>query len=111
MISWTGLAPVPSRPRTRPDPARLAAAVLADYGLGPGDLAAPSRRRDCVQARGVIGYLASSLGAASLTHLSERFGRDPATWSRARQAVELAADRDAALRARLDRLETAISRL
>jgi REP element-mobilizing transposase RayT len=104
------LTPEPSGPRTRPDPARLAAAVLADYGLGPRDLAAPGRRRDCVQARGVIGYLASSLGAASLTHLSERFGRDPTTWSRATRAVELAADRDAALRARLERLETALSR-
>ena len=65
---------------------------------------------DAFRARGVIGYLASSMGAASLTHLSERFGRDPTTWSRATRAVELAAGRDAALRARLERLETALSR-
>ncbi len=68
--------------------------VCGRYGLDAGDLAGPSRRRLCSEARGVIGHLARHSAAASLSEVARRFNRDLATMSRAVGRIEALSARD-----------------
>jgi REP element-mobilizing transposase RayT len=101
-----GPAAVPGQP---PKPERIIARVAADFGLDEAELAAPSRRRDAAEARAVIGYLARSSGSASLSALARRFGRDVTTLSRAVGRMEHRVREDAAVAARLEALNNAIT--
>lgn len=55
--------------------------VCDAYGLSEADLRSPRRLRRPAQARAVIGLIATETGAATLTDVAGRFGRDIATLS------------------------------
>lgn len=85
--------------------------VAAAYGLEPAALAGPSRGRSVSEARGVAGHLSLAHGAASLSDVAGRFGRELSTMSRVVGRVEARAARDPAFKARLRGIDAAIQQL
>lgn len=60
---------------------QIVAHVCRAYGLTESELLSPRRLRRPAQARAVIGLIATETGAATLTEVASRFGRDIATLS------------------------------
>lgn len=56
--------------------------VCLEYNVREDDLRGKSRNRELVYVRGLIGYIASELGAASLKEVAEVFKRDPTALSK-----------------------------
>lgn len=92
----------PAKPGPAPSLGSIVDHVCKGYGLGAGDLAGPSRRRLCSEARGVIGHLARGSAAASLSEVARRFNRDLTTMSRAVRRVEELAAHDGNFAQRLE---------
>lgn len=63
--------------------------VCDEYETSVAELAQPSRARRLSEARGVIGWLATRTGAATLTEVSKRFHRDVGTMSHVLRRVDL----------------------
>ena len=84
-------------------------AVAAAFGVAPADLADPSRSRLLSQARGLAGLIARDRGAAQLSHLAKRFGRDLSSYSRAVRRVETNLASNTPLRERAEAVNNAIT--
>ena len=56
--------------------------VCLEYKVREDDLKGKSRNRELVYARGLVGYIASELGTASLKEVAELFKRDPSALSK-----------------------------
>jgi len=70
-----------SRAGTVPSLEQIVRHVCNAYGLTAAELESPRRLRRPAQARAVIGLIATETGAATLTEVASRFGRDIATLS------------------------------
>ena len=103
------LAPAAGRPGAAPAPEAIVGRVCAAYGLQASELAGPSRARRLAEARGVIGHLASGIGAAGLSELAARFRRDPSNLSRAASRVERRLAEDPDFAKRIETLNNAIT--
>lgn len=86
----------------------IIAHVCASCRVREHDLAGASRHRLFAQARGVVGYLATRTGAATLSTLAGRFNRDLTTMSRTVRRIEQrqAVDTDFAERLRAQLIQT-----
>lgn len=62
--------------------------VAEHYRIPVAELAGPSRARAASEARGVVAHIARNSGAAGLSEVARRFGRDPTTMSRVLRRVE-----------------------
>ena len=82
--------------------------VARDYGVEAPDLSNTSRGRVLSEARGVAGLLARETGAAGLSDLAARFGREQSSLSRVVGNVERRATREPALAERLLRLRDSL---
>ena len=102
------LAAAGERPETPPALDAVVAAVAADCGVAETDMAGPSRARHLSRARGLACLLARDTGAAPLSALAARFGRDPTSLARVRDRLEDRAARDPDLAARIERLNNTI---
>ncbi len=96
----------PARP---PEVDAIVDAVARDCGVSVADLAGPSRERRICEARGLAGLIARQTGAASLTALAARFGRDQSNMSRSVRKVEKQTTHDEELAARLLNLNNALT--
>ena len=67
-----------------------------------------SRARHPSRARWLAGLIARDTGAAHLSELAARFGRDPSSYSRAVRRVETSMPTDDALRERVEAVNNAI---
>ena len=76
------LAEAGERPETPPSLDAIVAAAAGEYGVAAADLAGPSRARQLSAARGLACLLARDTGAAPLSALATRFGRDATSLSR-----------------------------
>jgi putative transposase len=56
--------------------------VCLEYKIREDDLKGKSRNREFVYARGIVSYIASELGTASLKEVAEVFSRDPSALSK-----------------------------
>lgn len=65
----------------RPELREVMAEVGKALAIGDAELRAPGRGRRAAEARAVIGWLAQETGAATLTEVATRLGRDLATLS------------------------------
>ena len=72
-------------------------AVCAHLRLAPKLLGAPGKARETARARALIAFLAVERGAATLSALAARFGRDLSTLSRQRRELERRLAEDPAL--------------
>ena len=102
------LAEAGERPETPPPLDAIIAIAAGEYGVAAADLAGPSRARHLSAARGLACLLARETGAAPLSALAARFGRDPSSLSRVRGHLEASAKRDPALAERIERLNNTI---
>jgi putative transposase len=102
------LAEAGARPDNPPAPEAIVAAVAHEYGVTADALADPSRARILSQARGLAGLIARDLGAAPLSALAARFGRDLSSYSRAVRRAEQQAASDETLAARIEAVNNAI---
>ncbi len=102
------MAKAGERPENPPVPEAIVAAVAREYGVTADTLADPSRARTLSQARGLAGLIARDLGAAPLSALAARFGRDLSSYSRAVRRAEEQAASDEALAARIEAVKNAI---
>ena len=102
------LAAAGERPDNPPSLEAIVAAVAAEYGLAAADLADPSRARRLSQARGLAALLARETGAAPLSALAARFGRDPTSLARVLAHLEATARSDPEIRDRIERLNNTI---
>ena len=93
-----------------PGQAAIVKAVCEAYGLARKDLAGPSRARLPSEARGVAALIARETGAATLTAMAARFGRDLSSLSRVLQHVETRAAADPEFAKRIHRLQNTIIR-
>jgi REP element-mobilizing transposase RayT len=80
----------------RPSPDAIIEAVAAACGVTAAALRDRSRARHLAQARGLAGLIARETGAAPLSAMAARFGRDQSSYSRAvaRVAERLATNED-----------------
>jgi chromosomal replication initiation ATPase DnaA len=97
-----------ARPHGPPALDAILAAVAVAYDVDAAALADPSRARRISQARGLAGLIARETGAASLSALAARFGRDLSSLSRAVRRVEETVAADGALRARMQAVHDTI---
>jgi REP element-mobilizing transposase RayT len=84
-------------------------AVAGEFGVAPAALTEPSRARCLSEARGLAGLIARETGAAGLSELARRFGRDQSNISRAAHRAEELAAADDACAARLHRVRNALT--
>ena len=68
--------------RKRPQLNGIISRVCLEYKIREGDLKGKSRNRESAYARGLISYIASELGTASLKEVAEVFNRDPSALSK-----------------------------
>ena len=92
------------RPENPPTLDAIIAIAAGEYGVAAAELAGPSRARHLSAARGLACLLARETGAAPLSALATRFGRDPSSLSRVLGHLEASAKRDPALAERIERL-------
>lgn len=83
-------------------------AVAGAYEMEPAALAGPSRARKLSQARGLAGLIARDTGAAHLSALAARFGRDLSSFSRAVRRVRENMPTDDLLQERVEAIRNAI---
>jgi len=95
-------------PDSPPAPDAIIAAVAAAYGVDASALANPSRARFLSEARGLAGLIARDTGAAPLSALAARFGRDLSSYSRAVRRVAEKTAADEPLQARMRAVNNAI---
>ena len=93
-----------------PSESAVVKAVCEDYGLTGKDLGGPSRARLPSEARGVAALIARETGAATLTAMAARFGRDLSSLSRVLQHVEARAAASPEFAKRIKRLQNTIIR-
>jgi REP element-mobilizing transposase RayT len=93
-----------------PGQAAIVEAVCEAWGVARTDLAGPSRARLPSEARGVAALIARETGAATLTAMAARFGRDLSSLSRVLRHVEARAATDPELAKRIQRLQNTIIR-
>lgn len=86
----------------------IVAAVAGEYGVAEAEMAGPSRARHLSQARGLACLLARETGAAPLSALAARFGRDPTSLSRVLGHLEACAAQEPDLARRIERLNNTI---
>lgn len=91
-----------------PTPAAVVDAVCEAWGVTGKDMAGPSRARLASEARGVAALVARETGAATLTAMAARFGRDLSSLSRVLQHVEARVGTDPELAKRIRRLQDTI---
>ncbi len=96
------------RPENPPALDAIVEAVAGEYGVAAADLAGPSRARHLSQARGLACLLARETGAAPLSALAARFGRDPTSLSRVLGHLEARAAQEPDLARRIERLNNTI---
>ncbi len=102
------LAQAGERPQEPPSLDAIVAAVARECGVAEAALAGPSRARHLSQARGLACRLARETGAAPLSALAARFGRDPTSLSRVLDNLEERAERDPELARTIVRLNNTI---
>jgi REP element-mobilizing transposase RayT len=102
------LAAVTEKPAEPPSLEAVVAAVAEAYGVEAAALAERTRARHLAQARGLAGLIVRETGAASLSALAARFGRDQSSCSRAVSRVEEALAADEQLRKRAEAAKNAI---
>ena len=102
------LAEAGERPRNPPSLDAIVAAVAAECAVRVAELAGPSRARHLSSARGLACLLARETGAAPLSALASRFGRDPSSLARVLGYLENSARRDPALAEKIERLNNTI---
>ncbi len=86
----------------------IIAAVAGECGVTETELAGPARAWRLSRARGLAGLIARDTGAAHLSVLAARFGRDLSSYSRAVRHVEERARTDDTLRDRIQAIKNAI---
>ncbi len=94
--------------RARPSLEALVSRVCEACGLDEASLGSPGKGRREAEARGIVALLAQESGAASLTEVGRRFGRDVTAVSMALLRVRRKARTDADLRNRVARLKAAL---
>ncbi len=99
-LKQTGETPV--RP---PEVADILELVAREYGVELPELAGASRGRFISEARGMAGLLARETGAAGLSDLAARFGREQSSFSRVVRHVENRMAREPDVAERLRRLK------
>ncbi len=96
------------KPVRPPDVELILELVARDYSVALAELSGTSRRRLLSEARGLAGLLARETGAAGLSDLAARFGRELSSLSRVVRHVEQRATRDPALAERLQRIKESL---
>ena len=102
------LAEADERPALPPSLDAIVAAVADACGVAEAEMAGPSRARHLSQARGLAGLIARETGAAPLSALAARFGRDPTSLSRVLGHLEARAAQEPDLAKRIARLNNTI---
>ena len=102
------MAEAGERPETPPSLDAIIAAVAKAYGVAAAALADPSRERRMAQARGLAGLIARDTGAATLSELAARFGRELSSYSRTVRRVEINMPTDSELQERRVAVDNAI---
>jgi REP element-mobilizing transposase RayT len=93
--------------RTCPKPSldSVVSAVCEAYGMDEATLAAPGKGRREAEARGIVALLAQDTGAAGVTEVGRRFGRDVTASSMALLRVRAKARGDGELSGRVEGLK------
>ena len=100
----------PGEPAEPPALESLVGVVCESYGIEPGLLSGPSRRRELSEARAVIGHLARLCAAASLSDVAGAFRRDLSSLSRGVRRVELREAEEPDFAARLRSIHRAVAK-
>ena len=102
------LAEAGESPDSPPPLDAIVAAVADAYDVEAAALAGPGRARRLSQARGLAGLIARETGAAPLSALAARFGRDLSSYSRAVRRVAETLAADGSLRDRMQAVHNAV---
>jgi len=94
---------IEEEPLSTPPPlGAILTCICEEYETSVDELGQPSRNRRLSEARGIIGWLATRTGAATLTEVSKMFHRDVSTMSHVVRRIDLAAQRESEFTRKLE---------